>query len=164
MANVGGLKGAAPVGARLRLAGRGGGSTAAEVVGFKDGHAQVLAYDGLDGVGLGAMAELETETASIRPSMTWLGRVIGPMGHAVDGKGPLPHGRKAYPISNRPHAGPWPHIVVEGQTGPWRAGYNCVVRSCCKGQRIEAFSQASECGQIHVAFYVGALCGGGLCM
>ena len=102
MANVGGLKGAAPVGARLRLTGRGDGSTAAEVVGFKDGHAQVLAYDGLDGVGLGAMAVLETKTATIRPSTAWLGRVIGPMGHAVDGNGPLPHGRKAYPISNPP--------------------------------------------------------------
>jgi flagellum-specific ATP synthase len=102
MANVGGLQVAAPVGARLRLAGRGGGSTAAEVVGFKDDHAQALAYDGLDGVSLGAMAELKTETASTRPSMSWLGRVIGPMGHAADGKGPLPHGRKAYPISNRP--------------------------------------------------------------
>ena len=61
----------------------------------------MLAYEGLDGVGLGAMAELKTETATIRPSISWLGRVIGPMGHAIDGKGPLPHGRKAYPISNR---------------------------------------------------------------
>jgi flagellar biosynthesis/type III secretory pathway ATPase len=57
MANVGGLRDAAPVGARLRLAGRGGGSTAAEVVGFIDGHAQVLAYNGLGDVGLDAMAE-----------------------------------------------------------------------------------------------------------
>ena len=138
MANVGGLKGAAPVGARLRLAGRGGGSTAAEVVGFKDGHAQVLAYDGLDGVGLGAMAELETETASIRPSMSWLGRVVAPMGHAVDGKGPLPHGRKAYPISNRPPPAHGRNRVGEKLDLGVKA-IN-VFLTCCKGQRMGIFA------------------------
>ena len=83
MATVGGLKDAAPVGARLKLIGRQGVVAMAEVVGFKDGQAQVLAFDGLEGVGLGVVAELETDQASIRPSEAWLGRVIGPMGFTL---------------------------------------------------------------------------------
>lgn len=138
MANVGGLKGAAPVGARLHLAGRGGGGTAAEVVGFKDGHAQVLAYDGLDGVGLGAKAVLETEAATIQPSAAWLGRVIGPMGEAIDGKGPLPRGAKAYPISNRPPPAHGRNRVGEKLDLGVKAINSFL--TCCKGQRMGIFA------------------------
>ncbi len=138
MATVGGLKDAAPVGARLRLVGRGGAGAVAEVVGFKDGHAQVLAFDGLEGVGLGAVAELETTAATIRPNAGWLGRVVGPMGEPVDGKGPLPEGPLSYPVRSKP-----PGAHSRNRVG---AKLDLGVRAinafltCCKGQRMGIFA------------------------
>lgn len=138
MATIGGLKDAAPVGARLRLRGRQGAIAAAEVVGFKDGQAQALAFGGLEGVGLGVVAELETTAASIRPNRGWLGRVIGPMGDAVDGKGPLPDGPLAYPVRARPPAAHGRNRVGEKLDLGVRAINSFT--TCCKGQRMGVFA------------------------
>ncbi|MGZ0190131.1 MAG: flagellar protein export ATPase FliI [Alphaproteobacteria bacterium] len=138
MASIGGLKDAAPVGARLRLVGRAGTGAVAEVVGFKDGHAQVLAFDGLEGIGLGAVAELDTPSATIRPNMGWLGRVVGPMGNPLDGKGPLPEGPTAYPVRNRPPGAHGRNRVGEKLDMGVRA-INAFT-TCCKGQRMGIFA------------------------
>ncbi len=138
MATVGGLKDAAPVGARLMLRGRNGAGAAAEVVGFKDGQAQVLAFDGLEGVGLGVVAELETIAATIRPNAGWLGRVVGPMGEPLDGKGPLPQGPVAYPVRNRPPGAHGRNRVGEKLDLGVRA-INAFM-TCCKGQRMGIFA------------------------
>ncbi len=138
MATIGGLKDAAPVGARLRLIGRKGAGAAAEVVGFKDGHAQVLAFDGLEGVGLGAVAELETTAATIRPNRGWLGRVVGPMGQPLDGKGPLPIGDIAYPVRNKP-PGAHSRNRVGGKLDLGVRAINAFL-TCCKGQRMGIFA------------------------
>lgn len=138
MAGIGGLKDAAPVGAQLRLKGRNGISSAAEVVGFKDGQAQALAFDGLEGVGLGAVAELVTEAAAIRPNAGWLGRVVGPMGEPLDGKGPLPQGLKSYPVRAKP-----PNAHARNRVGEkLDLGVRALnaFATCCKGQRMGIFA------------------------
>lgn len=138
MAEVGGLKDAAPVGARLRLVGRQGGGAVAEVVGFKDGQAQVLSFDGLEGVGLGAMAELDTAAAAVRPHAGWLGRVVGPMGEPLDGKGPLPEGVTPYPIRARP-----PNAHARNRVGEkLDLGVRAInaFTTCCTGQRMGVFA------------------------
>ena len=138
MASVGGLKDAAPVGARLKMRGRGGAEAIAEVVGFKDGQAQVLAFDGLEGVGLGVVAELEAAAAAIRPTAGWLGRVVGPMGEPLDGKGPLPSGPIAYPIKNKPPGAHGRNRVGEKMDLGVRAINSFL--TCCKGQRMGIFA------------------------
>lgn len=138
MASIGGLKDAAPVGARLRLKGRDRVMSAAEVVGFKDGQAQALAFDGLEGVGLGAVAELETEAAAIRPNPGWLGRVVGPMGEPLDGKGPLPQGLDSYLVRAKP-----PNAHARRRVGEkLDLGVRALnaFTTCCKGQRMGIFA------------------------
>lgn len=138
MATIGGLKDAAPVGARLKLKGRAGAAAAVEVVGFKDGQAQTLSFDGLEGIGLGAMAELETTAATIHPSLGWLGRVVGPMGEPLDGKGPLPQGPSSYPVRNRPPGAHGRNRVGEKLDLGVRAINSFL--TCCKGQRMGIFA------------------------
>jgi len=138
MATIGGLKDAAPVGARLALKGRAGMGATAEVVGFKDGQAQALAFDGLEGIGLGAIAEMETTAAAIHPNAGWLGRVVGPMGEPLDGKGPLPQGPIAYPVRNRPPSAHSRNRVGEKLDLGVRS-INAFL-TCCKGQRMGIFA------------------------
>src|SRR5882724_176291 len=89
--DVAGLAGQVYVGDQLLLHGRGGASVRAEVAGFRDGLAQALPFGTLDGLGPGqTVALLPHTSASLMVSDDWLGRIVDPMGRAMDGKGPLP--------------------------------------------------------------------------
>jgi flagellum-specific ATP synthase len=73
-----------------------------EVVGFRDGRALVMPLGPLEGITLGARADFEDRPAAIRPSSAWLGRVVDGFGNAMDDKGPLPQGPRAYPLKAAP--------------------------------------------------------------
>lgn len=77
-----------------------------EVVGFKDGHALLMPFGTLEGIGLGCKAILLDSEPVVLPSDQWLGRVINALGEPIDGKGPLPNGGHAIPLRNKP---PPPH-------------------------------------------------------
>lgn len=77
-----------------------------EVVGFKDGHALLLPYGNLEGVGLGCKAVIQDHEPVILPDERWLGRVINGLGQPIDGKGPLPDGAHPMPLKNK---APSPH-------------------------------------------------------
>jgi flagellum-specific ATP synthase len=90
---VAGLAGQVFVGDQLLLYGRDGATVRAEVAGFRDGVAQALPFGTLDGLGPGQMASLLPRTyGSMAVSDGWLGRVVDPLGRAMDGKGPVPAG------------------------------------------------------------------------
>ena len=104
MAEITGLSGQIAVGSRLVLHPRGPGiPVLAEVVGFRDRLARAMAFGPLDGLGPGAAAEVATRAAStglvfgepgaLAPCEAWLGRVIDPLGAALDGRGSLPLGQ-----------------------------------------------------------------------
>ena len=58
------------------------------------------------GIGLGCKVEIAAGTpARFTRMKAWLGRVINALGEPIDGKGPLPQGRIAYPLRNRAAAG-----------------------------------------------------------
>ena len=78
------------VGARVRIVARDGGDVPAEVVGYRNGHALLMPFKSLEGIGIGSKAYVAEEDPFVYPSNGWLGRVVNAMGDPIDGKGPLP--------------------------------------------------------------------------
>ena len=95
LVGVAGLAGHMSVGDRLDLVARDSASIPAEIVGFRDGVAQAMAFGALDGLGPGSPARSPVRTlrraagATLAVSEDWLGRVIDPLGRPLDGRGAL---------------------------------------------------------------------------
>lgn len=80
------------------------GDIPCEVVGFRDGHALLMPFGTLEGVGLGCKAVIQDHQPVILPDDRWLGRVINGLGQPIDGLGPLPQGGHPIPLKNKPPA------------------------------------------------------------
>ena len=135
---VTGAQGGVSLGGQCRITIGNNKKIPCEVVGFRDGRALVMPLGPLDGITLGARADFEDTPAAIYPSRAWLGRVVDGFGHAMDGKGPLPQGPKAYPIKAAP-----PPATRRGRVG---AKLDLGIRAmnifttCCLGQRMGIFA------------------------
>ncbi|GAA0572136.1 flagellar protein export ATPase FliI [Craurococcus roseus] len=78
----------------------------AEVVGLRDGRAEAVAFQPLDGVPAGCPAVLASSEAGLPVGDGWLGRVVDPLGRPLDGLGPLPAGPRFRPVRTAaPEAG-----------------------------------------------------------
>ena len=109
-----------------------------EVIGFKDGHALLMPFGTLEGIGLGCPAIIQATEPSIFPDERWLGRVINAMAEPIDGKGPLMKGSTPIPLRNKP---PPPHSrqrIGEILDLGVRAVNSFL--STCQGQRMGIFS------------------------
>lgn len=73
----------------------------AEVMAINGKGAVLLPYGDMDGIGLGATVTLAPLQGRIRPSASWLGRILDPMGQPLDTGGPLPEGPNDYPLRAR---------------------------------------------------------------
>lgn len=135
---VGGVQRRLMVGDRCQVQRRSGEPLLCEVVGFRDGHALLLPFGSLEGVGLGCKAEIESQQPIIRPSPSWLGRVVNALGRPVDGKGPLRHGELPYPLRSAP---PPAHARrrVKGKVDLGVRALNTFL-TCCRGQRLGVFA------------------------
>lgn len=135
---VGGLPRHLTIGGHCSVLTQDGRRVTCEVVGFRAGRALLMPFGAIDGVGLGCKVELADRPAVIYPNDGWLGRVINAMGEPIDGKGPLPLGRIAYPLRNRP---PPAHARrrVQGKIDLGVRGLNTFL-TCCRGQRMGIFS------------------------
>ncbi|MEM6490305.1 MAG: flagellar protein export ATPase FliI [Pseudomonadota bacterium] len=135
---LGGVDRAVAVGSRVTVAARDGRNVPCEVVGFRHGHALMMPYGALDGVGPGCPAEVTEQEGFVRPDDSWLGRVVNALGQPIDGRGPLRTGALAYKIRNEP-----PPAHGRRRVG---AKLDLGVRSvnrfltCCRGQRMGIFS------------------------
>ena len=109
-----------------------------EIVGFENTHALAMPFAGLDGVRRGCRAVVRPERAGIWPSEQWLGRVIDAAGRPIDGKGPLPSGKRLYPFRNDPPPAHKRQRVGE----PLDMGVRCLntFLTCCRGQRMGIFA------------------------
>ncbi len=109
-----------------------------EVVGFKEGHALLMPFGTLEGVGLGCKAVIQNHDPVITPDEAWLGRVINGMGEPIDGKGPLHQGGHPVPLKNKP---PLPHSR-QRMGAQLDLGVRCVnsFLATCRGQRMGIFS------------------------
>ena len=113
-----------------------------EVVGFRGGVCKAMAYASAEGLGLGSEAHvtLPAFPASLAVDDSWIGRVIDPLGNALDGKGPLGRGPIARPV----HAMP-PEAITRARLGP-RIDLGVIAlnlfTTCRSGQRLGLFAGA----------------------
>src|SRR5690242_6406189 len=109
-----------------------------EVVGFSGANALLMPFAPLEGVRRGCRAIVTGTPAAVRPSPSWLGRVINAMGQPIDGKGPLPPGPAAYSFRNSP-----PPAHARRRVGaPLDLGVRALNTfiTCCRGQRMGIFA------------------------
>ncbi|MDR3473995.1 MAG: flagellar protein export ATPase FliI [Devosia sp.] len=92
------------VGGRVRIEAASGTELAAEIIGFKDGHALCLPFGSVAGVRLGCKAVFRSHDGSAYPAASWLGRVINADAEPIDGKGPLERGIAPYALRQSPLA------------------------------------------------------------
>jgi flagellum-specific ATP synthase len=126
------------VGGRVMIEAADGQPLAAEIIGFRDGHALCLPFGELGGVRLGCKAVFRRHDGSVFPSAGWLGRVINANGEPIDGKGPLPRGADAYGLRQSPLAAHDRARVGE----PIELGVRCLntFTTMCEGQRMGIFA------------------------
>jgi len=138
LVEVGGVERRLSIGSRCEIEARGGRKVLCEVIGFRQGHALLMPFGPLDGVGLGCKAEIASNDPVMRPSHGWLGRVVNALGEPIDGKGPLLSGAAAYALRNPP---PPAHQRrrVGGKLDLGVRALNTFL-SCCKGQRMGIFA------------------------
>jgi flagellum-specific ATP synthase len=128
------------VGDRVTLHPRVGSSLPAEVVGFREGRAQALTLGPIDGLGPGtaAVTALRPSIAALAVSDDWIGRVIDPLGHPLDGR-PAP---LSGPSSRPVRAGP-PGATRRARLGP-RTDFGVraldLFATCRHGQRLGLFA------------------------
>jgi flagellum-specific ATP synthase len=109
-----------------------------EVVGFREGHALLLPFGTLEGVGLGCRAVIQDHDPVITPDESWLGRVINAFAQPIDGKGPLHQGGQPVLLRNKP---PLPHSRqrIGKQLDLGVRAVNSFLATC-RGQRMGIFS------------------------
>ena len=138
LVEVTGAAGAISLGGQVRITSSTGAQIPCEVVGFRDGRAQLMPLGSLDGVSLGARADFDDRPAMIYPSRAWLGRVIDAFARPTDGKGVLPQGMTGYPLKAQ---APSAHARAR-IGGKLDLGVRAIntFTTCCKGQRMGIFS------------------------
>jgi flagellum-specific ATP synthase len=139
LVEVGGLSDLLSIGDRLHLRARDDRLIPAEVTGFRHDLAQVMAFAPLEGFGPGSKAEILTKYhGMLDVSSGWLGRVVDPLGAALDGKGPLPGG-----MMPRPTRVAAPEATLRARVGPridlGVRALNCFA-TCREGQRLGLFA------------------------
>lgn len=91
---IAGLDGFMTVGDRCAVARRDGGRMLCEVVGFHEGRTLAMPFGTSEGLGMGSDVLLVPGGTDIFPSDSWKGRVVDALARPIDGKGPLPLGKR----------------------------------------------------------------------
>src|ERR1051325_9309790 len=102
MVEIAGPVHAMSVGARIVIETGANRFIPSEVIGFTGNNAVVMPFAGLEGVRRGCRAVIANAPNQVRPSPSWLGRVLNAMGEPIDGKGPLQPGASPMPYRNLP--------------------------------------------------------------
>src|SRR6266481_5410000 len=138
MVEIAGPIHAMSVGARIVIETTGNRFIPAEVIGFSGNNAVVMPFAGLEGVRRGCRAVIANAAGQVRPSLSWLGRVLNAMGDPIDGKGPLLQGGSPMPFRNQP-----PPAHSRKRVGhPLDLGVRALntFLTCCRGQRLGIFA------------------------
>jgi flagellum-specific ATP synthase len=102
LVEIAGPVAAMQVGGRLDVQIDGGNEIACEVIGFSGDRALAMPFGSLQGVRRGCEARVSAAAPGVRPSPSWLGRVVDALGRPLDGKGPLEQGPVLYPFRADP--------------------------------------------------------------
>jgi flagellum-specific ATP synthase len=138
--DVVGLSNHLSIGDLVDLRSRSGHLIPAEIVGFRNGHAQAMTYASADGLGPGATvhAHLHGAGNTLPVADGWIGRIIDPLGRPLDRRGPLPRGAIALPTRRSP-----PEATSRGRLGPridLGVGVLNAFTTCRQGQRLGLFA------------------------
>ncbi len=138
MVEVAGVQRSVGVGSRLVIESRSGRRVHAEVLGFEDDRALAMPFSGLEGVGIGCRAYVDSAEAVVYPTPAWLGRVVNAFGEPIDGKGALEQGFDPCFLRSEP---PPAHSRkrVGGKLDLGVRALNTFT-TCCKGQRMGIFA------------------------
>ena len=128
------------VGDRISLRPRHGAGVSAEIVGFRNGHAQAMVQAASEGLGPGSLATADPAArgATLAVSDAWLGRVIDPLGRPLDGRGTLPRGSRPRRLRAEP-----PAATTRARLGPQiDLGVTAldIFATCRAGQRLGLFA------------------------
>ena len=135
-----GLSGLASVGDRIDLHAKGEAAIKAEIIGFNGRVSQATAYCNVSGLGPGSYAATSFPVlpTGLAVDRLWLGRIIDPLGHALDRREPLPHGSRilmrhqnAPPAAARARLGPRIDLGVTAIN---------LFATCRRGQRLGIFA------------------------
>jgi flagellum-specific ATP synthase len=125
------------IGDRVWVTPRTGPDIQAEAIGFHHGVTRAMTFGTLDGIGPGARVRV-AQPAQLAVSDDWLGRVIDPLGRALDGKGALLQGDQPAPVRRSP-----PNAALRARLGP-RIDLGVKVLNsfvtCRQGQRLGLFA------------------------
>src|SRR3982074_2873902 len=138
MVEIAGPIHAMSVGARIVIETGANRFIPSEVIGFTGNNAVVMPFAGLEGVRRGCRAVIANAASQVRPSPSWLGRVLNRIGEAIAGKGPWPHGASPMPFRNAP-----PPAHSRKRVGaPLDLGVRALntFLTCCRGQRLGIFA------------------------
>jgi len=132
---ISGLNGAARIGDRVKIEGK-GSSSSGEIISIKDDHLLAMSDSSLTGMSPGNRAYLCVNNDA-RPCEAWIGEVISSSGEFFDGR-PTPQGRRAMPLEPPP-------LSVTARRGLGErlktglAPFDTFL-PICKGQRIGLFA------------------------
>jgi len=111
---------------------------AAEVVGFRENRALLMPFGPVEGVAPGAEIRIQPLGSAVRPTKSWMGRIVDAFGDPIDGAGPLPQGLAAYPLKASP---PSAHARARvGERLDLGVRAMNVFTTCCRGQRLGVFA------------------------
>jgi flagellum-specific ATP synthase len=132
-----GFGGHLSVGDRVWIRSKSGEAVPAEAIGFHGGVTRAMVFGDLDGSGPGARV-VAARPGGLAVSDRWLGRVIDPLGRAMDGLGPLHAGPVRAPIRCAA-----PNAAARMRLGPridlGVKALNCFA-TCRQGQRLGLFA------------------------
>ncbi|MEE9453086.1 MAG: FliI/YscN family ATPase [Paracoccaceae bacterium] len=133
---VGGLSFHGHVGDQVDIRKRNGEFISGEIIALFPNHVLIMPYGPSDGVAIGDAVELE-KPVGIRPSDSWVGRIIDAFGQPLDGR-PLFRGEVSVPLRRAP-----PKATKRRALGPRLntslAVFNTVL-PIARGQRIGIFA------------------------
>ncbi len=136
MVSISGLSPWAKLGDRLALGGK--DPIMAEVVALHGDRTEAMPFGSPAGLGYGDHARLLPAGPALPVGPGWLGRVVDPQGHPIDGRGPLPPGPRLMPL----HADP-PAPGTRARLGPrLDLGVRALdlFATCRQGQRLGLFA------------------------
>ena len=110
----------------------------AEVVGLEEGGAHLLPFGEVRRLGLGARVRIASGYDRLCPGAGWLGRIVDPLGRALDDGPPLPADPVSYPV----HGVPLPAHRRRGLGPRLDLGVRALnlFAPCREGQRLGVFA------------------------
>lgn len=133
---VSGLSRRAALGDRAIIRAQSGREIGAEVIALRRGAVTLLGDCAVDGVGIGDQVEI-TGQAGIAPHDSWVGRIVDPFGHPLDGK-PLLRGAVERELRAAPPAAA-ARRRLGGRVDTGLAAFNTLL-PLVRGQRIGLFA------------------------